>query len=320
MPRPAPAILGTACCLVSALGYTAANVCLRRLAVDCDGVWVLCMKASVSVAVVGPWLIGRAVAGRADTPALGTIGGLVALGLIGQFGGNLSLQYVFGTIGLATAVPLVFGSILIASAVLSRIVLSERVSRRSLGALGLLIGSVVILGMGAGAGARSLDTGSLDTGIGPFWVLRGVGMAGFAGICYATLSVGIRRVVATNAAVKVPTAWVVFVTTATGLVTMGLLSVRRLGISEILDTRPDDLGFMLAAGVFNLVAYLALAKGLQLVSVVRVNVLNASQVAMCAVAGILLFAEPPTGLLLLGIGLTIVGITVMDRPRAVVDG
>jgi drug/metabolite transporter (DMT)-like permease len=315
VPRPVPAILGTACCLVSALGYTAANVCLRRLADDCDAAWVTCVKASVSVAVVGPWLIGRAMAGRADRPALGTIGGLVALGLIGQFGGNLSLQYAFGTIGLATTVPLVFGFLLIASAVLGRIVLGERVSQRSLGAIGLLIGSVVILGMGANAG-----TGSIHSAMSSSWVLRGVGVACFSGICYSALSVGIRRVVATNAATTVPGTWVVFVTTATGLVTMGLLSLRRLGIAQILNTRPDDFGFMLAAGAFNLVAYLALAKGLQSVSVVRVNVLNASQVAMCAVAGMLWFSEPPTGLLLLGIGLTIVGISVMDRPRAVVDG
>ena len=50
---------------------------------------------------------------------------------------------------------------------------------------------------------------------------------------------------------------------------------------------------MAAAGVFNLIGFLGLIYGLQRTTVVHANVVNASQVAMAAVAGMALFHEPP---------------------------
>ncbi len=307
-PRLAPALLGTTCCLVSALGYTAANICLRRLAVDCDAVWVTCVKASVAVVLVGPWLLWRTARGRTMVLPLKALAFLILLGLIGQFGGNLNLQFAFATLGLTITIPTVFGFILVASAVLGRIVLGERVSGRSVGAIGLLIGAMVLLGLGAGAANQSVGD-EVQAMVGPVWVALGIGAACLSGVCYAMLSTGIRRAVST----AVPPTWVVFVTTSVGMIAMGALSVYRLGTPKLLETRPDDLGFMLAAGFFNLVAYLALARGLQTTAVIRVNLINASQVAMCAVAGLLLFGEPPSWFLVLGVGITILGMTFMER-------
>ena len=61
---------------------------------------------------------------------------------------------------------------------------------------------------------------------------------------------------------------------------------------------------MILAGLFNAVAFLALTKSLQLVPVVYFNALNATQAAMGALAGIMLFAEPSTWLLWLGVAMT----------------
>ncbi len=308
-PRWPPALLGTACCLVSALGYTAANICLRRLAVDCDAAWVTCVKASVAALLVAPWLLWRCASRRTKLLSPKALAFLILLGLIGQFGGNLNLQFAFATLGLTITIPTVFGFILVASAVLGRLVLGERVSPRSAGAIGLLIGAMVLLGLGAGAANQSLgdEVGGM---VGPVWVALGIGAACLSGVCYAMLSTGIRRVVSPS----VPPAWIVFVTTSVGMVTMGGISVYRLGMPRLLDTRPDDLGFMVAAGFFNLVAYLALARGLQLTALIRVNLINASQVAMCGVAGLLLFGEPPSWFLVLGVGITILGMTFMEKP------
>ena len=52
---------------------------------------------------------------------------------------------------------------------------------------------------------------------------------------------------------------------------------------------------------------------------VHANVVNASQVAMAAVAGMALFREPPNPWVLLGVGLTIVGHLWIDRPAEAVD-
>lgn len=48
-------------------------------------------------------------------------------------------------------------------------------------------------------------------------------------------------------------------------------------------------------------------------TIVHANVLNASQVAMAAVAGLLFFAEEPSAHLILGICLTIAGTLLIDR-------
>ena len=76
---------------------------------------------------------------------------------------------------------------------------------------------------------------------------------------------------------------------------------------------------MAAAGVFNLIGFLALIHGLQRTTVVHANVVNASQVAMAALAGMALFHEPPNPWVLLGVGLTIVGIVWIDRPAEAVE-
>ena len=87
----------------------------------------------------------------------------------------------------------------------------------------------------------------------------------------------------------------------------------------MLETPPEQFGLMIAAGVFNLIAFMALINGLQRTTVVHANAVNASQVAMAAVAGVLLFAEPPTAWVLSGVCLTVFGIVWIDRPKDAVE-
>ncbi len=63
-----PLILGIICCVFSALGYTAVNICLRFLSVHSDRVLVICVKELVTVAAVGPWLGWQAIRGRSVLP------------------------------------------------------------------------------------------------------------------------------------------------------------------------------------------------------------------------------------------------------------
>jgi drug/metabolite transporter (DMT)-like permease len=167
-------------------------------------------------------------------------------------------------------------------------------------AIALLFGSVALLNMGADEAYRSLSRRS---------VLLGVGAGCFAGVMFASLSTAIRF----TARARVPISTIVFVTTATGALTLGTLSVCRLGPVGLMETRPDQWAWMVAAGVCNLVAFLAVAKGLQLTTVVHVNVLNASQVAMGALAGIWLFSESWNVWLLAGVLLTIVGVSLVGH-------
>lgn len=304
-----PTTIGTICCVVSALGYTAANICLRAVAEGCDPIWVTCVKAAVAVSILGPWLAYQACRGRARPMKLTTLAKLVAAALGSQFGGNLGMQYAYATIGLAVAVPTAFGAILIASAVMGRILLGETISRRSVMSLALLIGAIAMLAFGGADVNQAIADGG-ESVAGPFAVMTGIAAACLAGTCYAMLTITVRHVVGKS----VSPMTVVFVGTSTGFVCMSTLSLWRLGTAKMLETQPIDLAVMIGAGVFNLLAFLALAKGLQRTAVVRANVLNASQVAMCALAGMLLFAEPAQATLVGGVLLTIVGMVFLDEP------
>jgi len=266
--------------------------------------WATCNKELVTVVVVGPWLLGQWLRGRCG---LGNRRALVALALVGlttQLGGNLGVQWALGVVGLAVTIPAIFGVMLTASAAMGIFFLRERLSRRSLAAIGLLLVALLFLGFSAGAAGKSISLSS-----GPPLIAAAVGAACLAGATYALLTITIRRTVTGTT----PVAVVVVMITAMGVLSLGPLSIYRLGTQRLLSTPPEHLFWMLAAGALNLVAFLAITKGLELTTVVHVNILNASQVAMAAIAGMMLFGEPPSAWLILGITLTILGIALFGR-------
>jgi drug/metabolite transporter (DMT)-like permease len=306
-----PVVLGTACCVVAALGYTAANICLRKLAqLGADEMWVTCVKEVVTVTVVGPWLLAQAFRGCRPVPAPRILLRLVVVGLAVQLLGNLSVQWAYGVVGIAITISAIFGVMLTASAVMGFLFLGERVSIRSIAAIALLITAIALLRLGADDVNRAIAVvqetvgGSADTRL-------GVAAACLAGLMFATLAVVLRHTTAAG----VPVASIVFVVTGMGVLSMGSLSLWRLGWNRLVATPPEHLAWMLAAGSFNLIAFLAITKGLQLTTVVRASLLNASQVALGAIAGILLFDEPLTRWLVLGVALTIVGMMLIDLPE-----
>lgn len=303
-------VVGTACCVLSAFCYTAANICLRKLAaLDADEMWVTCIKEVVTVSVIGPWLLIRALRGLPVLPPPRLLFVLVLTGLAVQLAGNLSVQWAFGVVGLAVTLSAIFGVMLTASAVFAFLFLGERVVPRSMTAIALLVLSVALLELGAGA-ANGTTVNSAGETLGSFWIVLGVAAACLAGLMFATLSTVIRSTVSA----RVPISTIVFVITGMGVLSLGPLSAWRLGPGILLHTEPQQMAWMLAAGTFNLVAFLAITKGLQLTTVVHANVLNASQVAMGAVAGIVLFHESLNGWMVLGICLTIVGVLLIGRP------
>jgi drug/metabolite transporter (DMT)-like permease len=89
----------------------------------------------------------------------------------------------------------------------------------------------------------------------------------------------------------------------------------------MLATSPRDLIVMLAVGLCNLLAFLLIAKALQVAGVVRVNVVNnALTTALTVLAGIVLFAEPANRELILGIVLTLAGIVLISTTESAEEG
>ncbi|MBN1394558.1 MAG: EamA family transporter [Pirellulales bacterium] len=306
---------GVAFCLVSALGYSASNVFMRQLTTgDCDPFWAVFNRELVTPVFVGLWLLWQAARGRNALPKGRELGLLLAVGLLIQLAGNVCVQWSLGVVGLAVTIPAMFGAMITCGAIIGRVWLKERVSTRSIVAIAVLLGSLALLGVGAEASGRSIATAK-SIAPDPLLMVLGVAAAGLAGAVYALLSATIRRSVTGNTS---PAA-VAFLVTLMGVVGLGPICLYRLGLPTMMDTPVEQFALMIAAGAFNLVAFLALIHGLQRTAVFHANAVNASQVAMAAVAGLALFAEPPTAWLLLGVCLTIVGIASIDRPAEAVE-
>jgi drug/metabolite transporter (DMT)-like permease len=59
---------------------------------------------------------------------------------------------------------------------------------------------------------------------------------------------------------------------------------------------------------------MALVRGLQLTTVLHVNIINAGQVALAALAGVIFFGESCNAWLVLGISLMVAGILAFGSP------
>jgi drug/metabolite transporter, DME family len=283
---------------------------MRRLSTECAPSWATCNKELVTVLVAGPWLLFEVLRGHRILPSRGTVSVLLLVGLAVQLLGNLPSQWSYDKVGIAIVIAANVGTMLTASAAMGRLFLGERVSRRSVGAIGLLLGSLGLLALGAEAAGKDISPESST------WIIAAaVAAPCVAGVVYALLSVTIRHTVMRGTRLSV----VMFAIPAMGVLTLGPLSFHQLGVEQLLQTPPEQFAWMYTAGFFNLLGFLAIIKGLQLTTVVHANVVNASQVAMAAVAGIMLFNEPRNPWLLFGVVFTILGVVLIDRPRDAIE-
>jgi DME family drug/metabolite transporter len=323
--RPAgfdPILLGTLFNLVSALGYSAANVCLRDAARSCDPAWVSCVKAAPT-ALVAWLLIGRrASLGLPALPGSRLMPALVLTALVMQIGGNVSFQWALPILGLSLSVPLVFGTLILGGAVAGRMYLGEPIVPRTAMAMIVLMAAIGVLSWGA-EGARPVvkpqaaetsiaaaaAPASLEAGAYDAWTVAvAVGITCFSGFCYAASSVMIRRL-----ATVVPLSATIMVLSTTGVFSLGAIALWRIGWTGIVATTPHDWTTMLLAGAFNAVAFFSLGIALERTPVTRTNLINASQVALSAVAGMVLFDEQPTVTIVTGIVLTVLGLSLLRR-------
>jgi DME family drug/metabolite transporter len=303
LPRIDAHLYGTLYGLFSAVTYTGANSFLRAVN-DCDPVWVSAIRALPTVVILGPVLLVLAFRGRRVLPTARFAVLIVIGGLCGQLGGNICFQSALSIIGVALAVPLTMGGMIVAAAILGRVFLAEPLTPRALLAIGVLLAAIGVLALGANDAGRAMSaSGELSA-----WRLAaGVAAGCGAGVFYSILNAVLRYCVVRGA--PLPTS--LFLVSAAGVVTLGSLAWLRIGPAGISATKPADLAIMLAAGVCNTVAFLALTKSLQLSNIVYVNALNATQATLAALAGVLIFGEQLSPWLVLGIGLTVVGLMAL---------
>jgi DME family drug/metabolite transporter len=294
--------------LLSSVGYTVANVCLREVS-HMNPVWVALVKALPTIALTLPWLIFVVSSGRAKLPGKRAMAMLIGGGIAGQIGGNICFQWSLHVIGLALAVPLTTGSLIIAGATLARVLLGEKISKRNLSANGIMVLAVCILSLGAPSASKAIGfTG--DEGTGWTWAFLGVVAACIPGLGYSLQNIAIRR--ALTQGTHIAAALLTVSTTAT-IVTILWLEAT-VSVSKVAQaTSSAELNWLLAAGVCNAAAFVALSIALRLTPIWFVYALTSTQVAMAAVCGVWLFNEPATPTLVAGSLLTIVGLAMM-RP------
>jgi drug/metabolite transporter (DMT)-like permease len=304
-PREADLVLlGSICGLLSAVGYTAANVCLRAAA-EADPVWVSAVKAVPTVVIFGPYLAWRALRALPIGPSPAAFWWLVAAGLLGQVGGNVAFQWSLGVIGLALAVPLCLGMMIVFGAWMGWSWLGERVTWRTIASMIVLFIAVTIVCLGAPDAQASLDQAKSAS---PLRALAGAAAACASGFAYAALGAAIRNAARHGA----PTTSSLVTVGVVGMLSLFPLAASRIGLAGMIATTASDWTFMLGAGIANAVAFFLLVKSLQLTSIAHVNALNATQAAMAAIAGIIIFGEPLSAMLGVGILLTAIGLWMMD--------
>jgi drug/metabolite transporter (DMT)-like permease len=232
------------------------------------------------------------------------------VGLATQLVGNTGQQWAMGIAGLVVTIPTLVAAVLVATSIFGWALLGERVPHRSLLAIGLLVVAVTLLCLGAETAVRTVGA-EIEIPTSSLQMAAAVGAAVMAGIVFAVLSIAIRHCV-TGAT---PPSAVVVIITGMGVVSLGPLSLYRFGWQTLIHTPVEQLQWMAGAGIFNLVAFFAVSKALQLTTAIHVNLVNASQVALAAIAGIALFGEKANLWLILGVALTLVGIFLIGRPQ-----
>ncbi|MFG0267307.1 MAG: DMT family transporter [Rhodopirellula sp. JB055] len=300
--------------IASAVLYTLANISLRN-AISVDPFIVSTFKAVPTVLVLTPYLVSVKASGRPIATSRQWIPIFIPVALVGQVIGNGAFQVALGSIGLAASVPITLGSLLIGSAILGRILLKEPVRPRTLLSIGTLIIAVIVLSRSRGVDPVEWHPSSDIPSSEPVdWLhspIFGAAGAIASGLAYAVFSTSMRFTMKRGMLASMA----MWISGVSGTVALAGIVAVRTGWSPIADIPAAMWQSMIWAGVFNFTAFVAISTALKVLPVVAVHLINASQVAMASVAGVIVFEEPVTKLLVIGVSLTLAGLTILATRR-----
>jgi DME family drug/metabolite transporter len=305
-----PGVAGTLFGLTAAVLYTGSNICARSVHHD-DSMWLSCVREFPILVLFGPWFISLVWRKKQVFPPKMRVFVILLVGAItNQFAGNVTFFYSLKVLGIAIAVPFLLGGVVTSGAVLGWLFLREHVALRSVAAMGVLLAAISLLGVASyqAIAATAGETIAMPDSSSPLVLASGLAAVLTASISYAMFAVVIRYVLSNGC--PLPTTLVTC--GLSGVIVLGTICGLRSGVQLLIDTTAGDYAFMLGAGVGNALAFLALTNALKRIRVANVNSLNASQSAMAAVAGVLLFREPLSLALVGGVLLTIVGLVAMN--------
>jgi len=296
---PVGLIAGIGCGMAAAVLYTLSNIALRD-SVGINPFLVSAVKAAPTVICLTPFMAWMLLRGEPLYTSLKMAPRFMLVALIGQFVGNAAFQWALGSIGLAASVPITLGTLLIGGAILGRVLLGEPVRVRSMIAIAVLIVAVIVLSSPGASRAPTDSTAPIPTWMGAL-------CAAASGAAYALFGAVMRQSMSHGLSAPL-TMWISGMVGTLSLWLTAFLTVRASQWAELTGGQWQT---MVIGGVFNFTAFVALALALKALPVVAVNLINASQVALAAIAGVLFFREEITVPLLSGIALTFAGLAVL---------
>ncbi|MFM7055666.1 MAG: EamA family transporter [Planctomycetota bacterium] len=348
-PEPSPSSKPLLLGLFAAATYSVANLALRGLSKTDAGpgwdMWVAGTKAFPTFFIAIVLIALRRSRGQHSFAAFSVLWPIAVAAFFNQLGGNFAFQMSLRMIGLAISVPICFASIICSGAVAGRIFLGDQVTLRNAFSMTLMVTSIIFLSAAAksrqspeatassSAAADTDDTvpsatdstaGAADTTVSDHGQnseaasnrsaaanspTLGVVLSVVSGLCYGVSGVFIRRAVRS----QMPVAATLFLFSTAGFLLLCPASLLMLPISAITNTTASEWITIAIAGIFNAIGFFAITHAMRTLTISRANVINASQNAMCAVGAMVIFSEPLSPIGLVGIGLTITGLLVLDR-------
>tara|TARA_B100000700_G_scaffold36412_1_gene35658 strand:+ start:27961 stop:28911 length:951 start_codon:yes stop_codon:yes gene_type:complete len=295
---------------VSSVGYSAANVFLRAVD-DCDPVWVSCIKAVPTILIVFPWLVWRyqKVERKICPPKL--VLGLVTLSIVSHYVGNVGFQWSLNKIGMSLAVPICLGVLIVTGALVDWWFLKDKPSARTIGSMVILITAVVVLSTGGKEAFAQLKKLLDNPDANPYLLTFAIGAVIISGVNYGVFGAVIK--VVGNRGVSQPA--IMTIISVTGFLFLLVLSSQNGAWDEQHNLEFNNLAQMTLAGICNAIAFVALVSAIKILSVTRYNLVNASQAALGAISGAVIFDEPVSVWMVLGIVLTVIGLMVMKRDK-----
>ena len=304
-PTFSPMVTGTLFGMVGAVCYSITNIILRSFSIPGDlawSAWLTALKASVPALLAAIVLLHGISRGKAMFPTPRMITRILMTSLVMQFGGNLMFQYSLGLGGLVLTVPITFACIILTGAILGRLILAEGITVRSACAMGLLISAITCLSI---AGEIPKDLQQLSTS-----ALWGTVLSScVAGVSYGLCGVVIRQSVSGSSSLS----GTLVLFSSAGVIIFGSISLYHFGWQLLWEKTSPIFPTMVLGSISNAIAFFCVAAAFKRISVVRTNLLNSSQIAMCSLGGIFLFDEPLTLGVFIGITLTITGLLLMDH-------
>ncbi len=307
-PRPVGWMAGILLAAGAAVLYSITNALMRQLATGVDPWFPPAIRALVTLVFFLPVLAWSGAKGVRIFPGWKPLLALTAVSVCSQLAGNVLLQYSIGVLGVALAIPLCTGSMVVGSAVLGRVFLGEQLHSRMVTALGVLLLSIYLFQNQSQLAAENMARDQLELLRG--WsALAGVVAATVPGIAFAMLSVTIRSMLSSDTSRVSP----IVIVSLTGVFAIGPVAAWRLGMDGMIAIDEASWWLMLGAGMGNALAFVCLTGSLKLLPVAWVNAVNVAQVAMAALVGVMFFGEPSSYWLWAGLGVMLAGFGLLFR-------